>query len=103
MLIATNQGEKMRYIKTIMLAIIVVLGTNNIVLTYKNNQLKSNIAMIVKDVADRQHTIDELNSTNSKLKDDLFWCKHANGQLLEYCDPSGIKKAINKTPLPKRG
>jgi len=91
------------YLLSITIATSILSTITASLVSYENNQLKSDIVIIVKDVADRQKQIDELNSTNSKLKDELFWCKHANGQLLEHCDPSGIKKAINKTPLPKRG
>ena len=33
--------------------------------------------------------------------DDLFWCKHVNGQLIEKCDPSTVNRVIKNTPLPK--
>ena len=50
-------------------------------------------------------TVKEYNKLNHKHKkssDELFWCKHVNGELIEKCDPSTVNRVIKATPLPER-
>lgn len=98
----TNIEKRLKTIVGILVCLFIVTSALAIKYYLEAEQYKKDIIMVVKDVANRQHTIDDLNASNSKLEDELFWCKHANGQLLEHCDPSGVKKAIKATPLPKR-
>jgi len=67
--------------------------------TYMSYVYEDDIVIIVKDVADRQQQIDELNATVQEYEGYKF----ANEALLQHCNPSDVVKAIKATPLPKRG
>jgi cell division protein FtsL len=85
------------YLATLAVAVISMFAV--FYLHYENTQLKSDIVMIVKDVADRQKQIDELNATVQEYQGYKF----ANEALLQHCDPDSVVNAIKITPLPKRG
>jgi len=68
--------------------------------TYMSYVYEDDIVFVVKDLKNRQQQIADLNASNSKLEDDLFWYKTANDVLIEHCEPKSLTKAIKATPLP---
>ncbi|MCI4438033.1 MAG: hypothetical protein JHC33_14605, partial [Ignisphaera sp.] len=65
----------------------------------ENKQLKSDIVMVAKDIADRQKQIDKLNTAAQECEG----YKSANEALIQHCDPSIVFNTIKITTLPKRG
>ena len=68
--------------------------------TYMSYVYEDDIVFVVKDLKNRQQQIADLNASNNKLEDDLFWYKTANDTLIEHCEPKTLSKAIKATPLP---
>jgi len=88
------------YLLSTTVAISILSTMTAALVAYENNQLKSDIVIIVKDVSNRQNVIDKLISSNKSLDEELFWCKHVNGELIQKCNPSTVNSVIKKTPLP---